>query len=81
MAAEGWMLRMIIGHARRSTAIEETETWQWVKRTTKAVKTALEELAWLLYRARYAEEPEARLLPRARDALARLDRDLPGAQP
>ena len=57
------------------------EAARWLREEAGEGAEPLEELAWLLYRARYAEEPEAGLLPAARAALARLDRDLPGAQP
>lgn len=72
VAKKGWQV---------PSSMPPVEAARWLSDEAGDGAEALEELAWLLYRARYAEEPEARLLPRARDALARLDRDLPGAQP
>ena len=56
------------------------EAARWLREEAGEGALPLEELAWLLYRARYASEAEAGLMPAARDALARLGRDLPGAQ-
>jgi len=61
-------------------SLPPVEAARWLRDEAGDGAASLEELAWLLYRARYAGEPEGELIPAARDALARLHRDLPGAQ-